>query len=228
MNKHEKMTEARTVAIIGAAAGGAVFICLLILVFFLIMRLRYNKRKATHPSEDPRDNGKLFACYAYCCLMEKDPMIVQPKTLNPQTSVSYKSDVVSLGEEVQEVVIKNAEAYKDSSFTNAAFAEPCDIHSGVTLTNKGGNSGKGNETKSVGIATGMKIVISRDNDDEDATCEIRNDSPIRKSAQTYSEIDLGRESGMDSPRLGRISKANTPDESVKKGKFKMKFRNTKK
>ena len=157
-------------------------------------------------------------------------MIFQPKTLNPQTSVSYKSDGVSLGEEVPEVVVKNAEGYKDSSFTNAAFAGSRDIDNGVSFTNNGGNNINGTETKSAGIATDMKIVISHDNDndDDDAVCEIRKDSPIRRSAEAYSEIDLGRQSGMDSPRLGRISKTQTPEESAKKGKFKMKFRNTKK
>ena len=160
---------------------------------------------------------------------EKEVEPTPNKTLNPQTSVSYKSDVVSMGEEVQEVVIKNAEGYKDSSFTNAAFAESRETDINVSLATNGVHHVHGNEAQSAGIAQDMKIIISHDdNDDDDAVCEIRKDSPIRRSAEAYSEIDLGRESGMDSPRIGRISTSQSPDQSPKKGKFKMKFRSTKK
>ena len=96
-------------------------------------------------------------------------------------------------------MIKNAERYIDSSFTNAAFAESRD--------NSYLNSV---EPRSVGIAKDMKIVITPSDDEED--CEVRRNIPIRRSADAYSEIDL-RESALNSQYLERTSKIETKEQA---------------
>lgn len=175
------MAELRTVGVIAIAVASAIIICMLILILFFILRYRYNKYRESHPTKDPRSHSKLFACYAYCCCLGKSKKKHKKKGLNQQISVSYQSEGISLGEDTQGVVIKNAEKYKDSSFTNAAFAESREI-------NNGGSNSNSVETRSAGIAKDMKIVITPSDEEED--CEVRRNIPIRRSADAYSEIDL--------------------------------------
>ena len=100
-------------------------------------------------------------------------------------------------------MIKNAERYKDSSFTNAAFAESRDKINGDSNFNSV-------EPRSAGIAKDMKIVITPSDDDED--CEVRRNIPIRRSADAYSEIDL-RESALNSQYLERNSRIETKEQA---------------
>lgn len=205
------MAELRTVGIIGIAVGGTVLIFLLIVILCLVLRFRYNKWKISHPYKDPKSHSILFACYSSCCcIKERSKKQKQKVGLNPQISVSYQSEEISIGEDMQGVVIKNAEMYKESSFTNAAFVQS-------HKTNEGnGNSVNNVETRSAGIGKDMKIVITA-SDDEDF--EVRRNIPIRRSADAYSEIDL-RESGMNSQYLEdkREAKETTNRTKLKKAR----------
>ena len=91
------------------------------------------------------------------------------------------------------------------------------------------NSSIGSETRTAGLGKDLTIVITSV-DDEDI--EIREKSPIRRSAEAYSEIDL-RESALQNVKEETEHKADKnngkkiKDDKKKKSKYKKKSKKEK-
>ena len=128
--------------------------------------------------------------------------------------MSYKTNGVSTKSD--NVVIQKANnGNEDVGTVNGAF----DYSADRSIDD---NSSSGSETRTAGLGKDLTIVITSV-DDEDI--EIREKSPIRRSAEAYSEIDL-RESALQNVKEEAENKADknngkkNKDDKKKKSKSK--------
>ena len=128
--------------------------------------------------------------------------------------MSYKTNGVSTKSD--NVVIKKANNGNENAGTvNGAF----DYSADRSIDE---NSSSGSETRTAGLGKDLTIVITSV-DDEDI--EIREKSPIRRSAEGYSEIDL-RESALQNVKeeaenkVGNNNGKKNKDDKKKKSKSK--------
>ena len=171
---------------------------------------RYKKWKATHPSEDPRFHSALLTCYTTCCCVNSTNS--ESKDRTKQLSELYKT--ASSGSD-------RIDSHSTENGTLARRLQALFLQTQLNLANDKTSSAK-DETRTAGPAKGMKIVITST---ADGDVEESENSPIRKSAGAYHEIDL-RDSSLQNEHLEEEIE-NVSVEKKKKASSKKKSKSKK-
>ena len=153
----------------------------------------------------------MLTCYTTCCCVNSTNS--ESKDRTKQLSVLYKTNAASSGSDrIDSHSTENGTG--SAGFTNIIFADSSETRNDKT------SSGK-DETRTAGLAKDMKIVITST---ADGDVEELENSPIRRSAGAYYEIDL-RGSSMQNERL---EDENMSVEKKRKASSKKKSKSKKK